>query len=78
MERVPRVGTRVVFKPSKAARMLYTKSNDPRPGEEGTVSTVSHGCARRHFMLGPRGGLVYVQWDNAPFSGVFLPDIERA
>jgi hypothetical protein len=67
-----------MFKPSKTSRLFYTGGNDPRPGEEGTVSTVSLGRCRSHHMPGPGGGLVYVDWDESKFSGVFLRDLEKA
>lgn len=76
-QRAPRVGTRVRFNPNPAALGLYTKGTAPRRGTVGTVTTVSLGSCRSNHMPGPRGGLVYVDWDDYGFAGVFLVDLEK-
>lgn len=79
MARCPyREGTRVVFRPNPAAYMLYD-ARSPKPGERGFVVTVPvPGGPRRPCMPGPRGGLVYVDWDEAGTDGVFANDVVRA
>lgn len=71
---IPRVGTRVIFEPYPPSLAMY--SHPPRTGEEGTVSTVSFGSSNRHYLPGPGGGLLYVDWDESAFQGVSLLDIQ--
>jgi len=76
-KRPPRVGTRVVFDPTPGAMQFYSPTH-VRPGLLGTVTTVAGPGGQMKHMPGPRGGLVYVKWDNGAFEGVFLPDIAKA
>ena len=77
MARCPyRAGTRVRFTANAAALAFY--SSHPVIGEEGTVTPVSLGVKKAVCLPGPRGGLVYVEWDKSGFEGVFATDVERA
>lgn len=68
-------GTRVVFRPTPAARMMYESA--PPTGAEGTVVAINTGTGFSTMMPGPRGGLVYVDWDGYRVEGVFANDVER-
>jgi hypothetical protein len=78
-QRPPREGTRVRFAPNPASYRLY--STPPPLGDEGRVTTTlvptGRGMARRTYMRGPGGGLVYVNWNRVGVMGVALQDIER-
>jgi hypothetical protein len=67
---------RVCFVANPVARALYER-NVPQSGECGTVTTVPVPGGRRTCMPGPRGGLVYVDWDRSSTSGVFRVDLKR-
>lgn len=79
MARCPyQVGTRVRFTANPAAMAaFYTRGTAPKPGTEGVVRTVAVPGGQRACMPGPRGGLVYVDWDGYGFSGVFAADLEK-
>lgn len=76
MRRIPQPGTRVIFTPNPASYRLY--SNPPKKGAQGAVTTVPLGVRRAHYLRGPGGGLVYVNWDNHPVQGVSLHDLSYA
>ena len=71
----PRKGSRVRFVPNPAARMFYD-SDTPPAGATGVVTTVPTGRGRSACMPGPRGGMVYVDWDGRHTEGVFRADLE--
>ena len=71
----PRPGARVKFSPNPVSMMLY--SSPPKRGEEGTVTTVSLGAKRAHYMPGPGGGLLYVDWDKSGQQGVAPQDVTK-
>ena len=72
----PRVGTRVAYRPNPVSHALYRKP--PRFGEEGTVTTVPFGGGRNlHYLPGPGGGLLYVNWDKSGTMGIAPQDVER-
>lgn len=66
-------GERVKFVATPAAMMLYGQQPYPQRGEEGYVTTIAGSIG----MRGPRGGLVYVDWDQVGTAGVFAADLER-
>jgi hypothetical protein len=77
--RAPRSGTRVQFLPNDAAyAMFYRGSPSPSIYEKGTVKPIAGPGGPMTSMRGPRGGLVYVEWDSSGYSGVFLADIAPA
>jgi len=78
MARCPKAGGRVTFNPNPAAAMFYTHARDPQPGEKGTITTVPIPGGRRTCLPGPRGGLIYVKWDESGTSGVFPDDLKKA
>jgi len=71
----PRKGSRVAYFPNPVSHMLYR--DPPRIGEAGTVTTVSVGTRSVHYMPGPGGGLVYVDWDEAGIMGIAPQDLTR-
>ena len=73
----PKEGIRVRFVPNPAAAMFYTGAHEPRRGEFGTTVALPVPGGKKTCMPGPRGGLVYVDWDGAGVSGAFKRDIER-
>jgi len=75
----PKEGARVCFVANPAARMLYidrraTHQLVPEQGECGTVTKISGG---KTCMPGPRGGMVYVDWDRSGTFGVFKTDLDK-
>lgn len=71
-------GDRVVFNANPAARMLYREGMRLANGHEGTVTKMPVGGGRRAAtMPGPRGGLVYVEWDDWGTIGVFAEDLQK-
>ena len=54
-------GLRVVFSPSRDDRASWPST--PRAGAHGTVPAARTPGGLRTYRDGPRGGLVYVQWD---------------
>lgn len=73
-----REGDRVVFDANPAALMMYTTGTYPPVGTRGSVTTVQvPGRGRSTNMPGPRGGLVYVKWDDWGVVGVFAQDLKR-
>lgn len=74
-QKCPRKGSRVTFLPNPAARMFYD-SRSPDDGATGTVTDLPVGGGRRTCMPGPRGGLVYVNWDDGSVEGVFRADLK--
>lgn len=70
----PRVGARVKFVATAAARMFY--DGFPPPGAQGEVTTVPLPGGRKSCFPGPRGGMVYVKWDSGRVEGVFAKDLQ--
>lgn len=68
----------MVFEPNPAARMFYTHPHDPKPGARGTITSLPTGRGRQTCMPGPRGGLVYVNWDDYGTAGVFANDLRKS
>lgn len=65
-------GERVKFGPTPAALMVYGGRHPPA-GSEGTVTTIAGAVG----MGGPRGGMLYVDWDDYGTEGVFASDVEK-
>jgi hypothetical protein len=55
-------GLRVVFSPNPGSRVPYSHPV-PEPGTRGTVTAVRAAGGLRTYLVGPGGGLVYVEWD---------------
>lgn len=75
--RCPRVGGRVKFTPTAAAAAFYSPGTHPPIGAVGSITTVPVPGGRKTCMAGPRGGLVYVNWDGWGTTGVFKADLTR-
>jgi hypothetical protein len=73
---IPQPGSRVKFDPNPASLLLYS-GKVPRKGEEGTVVKIPLGGGSSHYMKGPGGGLVYVNWDTLGTMGVAPQDIVK-
>jgi hypothetical protein len=69
-----RDGTRVVFRPTPASRMMYRFA--PADGATGVVVSIPLPGGRGSFLPGPGGGLVYVDWDLYETQGVSPADLE--
>jgi len=77
--RCPPVGQRVIFAPTPSAvAAFYTDRYSPRSGMVGSVVAIPVPGGRKTCMMGPRGGLIYVEWDDFGVSGVFRADLVRA
>jgi len=72
----PKPGAKVKFAANPAALMLY--SRHPKVGETGTVTTIPLGGGRSHYMAGPGGGMLYVDWDQSGTMGVSPRDVVKA
>ena len=57
--------------------MLYD-SRSPATGTEGVVTDIPVPGGRSTCLPGPRGGMVYVEWDNGRVEGVFKNDLVTA
>ncbi len=70
----------MVFRPSPAARMLYhgQYGSGPPTGAVGHVTTVPVPGGKRTCMPGPRGGLIYADWEGYGVEGVFALDLEQS
>ena len=67
-------GLRVMFAPAADAAYEYRV---PEPGTRGTLTEVRVGRAPRTYLGGPRGGLVYVEWDSDdPACAVGMRDLK--
>ena len=56
-------GLRVVFSPNPVSRALYSY-RVPEPGARGTVTAAHTAEGLRTYVMGPAGGLVFVEWDG--------------
>lgn len=56
-------GLRVVFSPSADSRSASSRSV-PQAGTHGTITAARTPDGLRTYLDGPRGGLVYVEWDT--------------
>jgi hypothetical protein len=67
-------GLRVTFAPAPDAAYAYAV---PPPGTCGTLAEVRVGRAQRTYLGGPRGGLVFVEWDSDdPVCAIGMRDLK--
>jgi len=67
-------GLRVVFRPNPAACAVYGPEA-PESGACGTVTPTDTPAGHRTFLPGPRGGVVFVRWDDGRLFGVSPRDL---
>jgi hypothetical protein len=69
-------GLRVIFAPAADCDAAYSYPV-PEPGTRGTLTAVRVGRGLRTYLGGPRGGLVYVEWDgDDPVCAVAMRDLK--